>query len=75
MNKKEIYNHTINLIVGIDIVLKSKFCVTDYQSNVGRFIKLAYNNSDNVFNVLDENNDIDYTTKICPAFSFNLLKK
>jgi hypothetical protein len=70
MNKEEIYDHTLKMIVGIDVVLKSKFCITDYQSNVGRFIKLAHNNSDNVFNVLDENNDIDYLKKTCPSHDF-----
>jgi hypothetical protein len=66
MNKYEILEHTINMIVGIDIVLKSKYCITDYQSNVSRFIKLAHNDYNNVFSVIDE--DFYLNNIVCPAF-------
>jgi hypothetical protein len=70
MSPPEIYDHTITMIAGIDLVCKSNFCVLDYESNVGRFIKLFHNNSSKVFNLLDPSNEIDYNKKICPAFSF-----
>jgi hypothetical protein len=70
MNADEKYKHTIDLIIGNDILMKSKICVTDFQSNVARFVKLAHNNSDNVFDVLSPNEDIDYSKKICPAYAF-----
>jgi len=54
MNKDEILEHTLNMIIGIDIVLKSKYCVTDYQSNVSRFIKIAHNNFNNVFSIIND---------------------
>lgn len=70
MNNLEIYDHTIDMIVGIDLVLKSNICVTDYSSNVARFIKLAHNNSNNVFNINDIDNDIDYNKYLCPSYGF-----
>lgn len=70
MNNLEIYHHTIDMIVGIDLVLKSNICVTDYSSNVARFIKLAHNNSNNVFNINDIDNDIDYNKYLCPSYGF-----
>ena len=70
MNNIEIYKHTIDMIIGIDIILKSNICVTDYQSNVSRFIKLAHQNSDTVYDILSPNVDIDYDRNICPAYCF-----
>jgi hypothetical protein len=69
-NSSEIYEHVFEMISGIDIVLNSKYCITDYQSNVSRFIKLSHTNPNNVINVLDSDNDIDYNKIICPAYSF-----
>jgi hypothetical protein len=68
MNKDEIYKHTIDMIIGIDILINSNLCISDYQSNVGRFIKLAHTNPDNVYDVLNTN--VDFNKKICPAYSF-----
>ena len=70
MNSDEIYKHTIDMIVGIDILTKSNICVTDYQSNVSRFIKIAHNNPQNVFDVLMPDQDIDYNKIVCPAHGF-----
>ena len=69
-NSSEMYDHVYEVISGIDIVLNSKYCVTDYQSNVSRFIKLAHIKSSNVFDVENPNNEIDYTKVVCPALSF-----
>ena len=70
MNPSEIYDHTLTMIAGLELVCKSNICILDYESNVGRFIKLFHNNPANVFNLLDPTNDIDYKKMICPAFSF-----
>ena len=70
MNPDEIYNHTMTMIIGIDIIANSNICICDYQSNVARFIKLFHKNSDNVFDVMNENTDIDYNKKVCPSYSF-----
>jgi len=69
MNSDEIYHHTINLISGIDIILNSNVCITDYQSNVSRFIKLAHKNSNNVFDIAVDN-EINYSKIICPSYGF-----
>ena len=69
MNKIEIYQHTIDMIIGLDIVLHSNFCITDYQSNVSRFIKLAHNNFHNVYTI--EYNYINLNDINCPSYLFN----
>ena len=70
MNSDEIYKHTIDMIVGIDILINSNICICDFQSNVSRFVKLAHKNSDNVFDIINPNSDIDYNKKVCPGYSF-----
>ena len=68
MNSEEIYNHTIDLIVGLYIIFNSEICVLDYQSNVSRFIKLAHKNYENVFDITKVDVDLNY--KICPTYGF-----
>ena len=58
------------MISGIDIVINSNVCTTDYQSNVARFIKLKHKNPSNVYNIMDENNDIDYNKNATLINSF-----
>ena len=70
MNPDEKYHHTMSMIIGINIISNSNICICDYQSNVSRFIKLFHKNSDNVFDVMNENTDIDYNKKICPSYGF-----
>jgi hypothetical protein len=70
MNPDEKYEHTITMIIGIELLVDSNICICDYQSNVSRFVKLLHNNPDNVYDIIDSENDIDYQKKICPAFSF-----
>ena len=67
-NCDEIKSHTLTMLTGIHILLDSKFCVLDYQSNVSRFIKLAHNNIDSVYDV--NLFDLDLNKSICPAYSF-----
>lgn len=66
MTPEQKYIHTMDMIIGLDIVLNSKICICDYQSNVSRFIKLAHKNENNVYDVL--NTPFDYTKKICPSY-------
>jgi hypothetical protein len=70
MSVSEMYKNTLTMIAGVDLACKSNICVLDYESNIGRFIKLFHNNSSNVYNLLDPNNDINYKNIVCPAFSF-----
>ena len=67
-NNYEIYEHTIEMLIGIDIVLSANIVICDYSSNVSRFIKLANKNSDNVFDVNHSNQDINWNNTICPAY-------
>lgn len=70
MNSEEIRKHTMDILVGVEIASKSKVCITDYQSNVARFIKLYHVNPSNVYDVNNPDNDIDYEKAICPTFGF-----
>ena len=70
LNPTEMYEHIITMITSIEFVCKSNICITDYQSNVGRFIKLFHTESSNVINVVEPEKDVDYSKKICPAYSF-----
>ena len=66
MNPTQIYDHTMDMIVGLDIVFNSEYCITDYQSNVSRFIKLAHKNFDNVFDM--DGFELDLNCEICPSY-------
>jgi hypothetical protein len=66
MNREEIYNHTLEMIIGIDIVIHSNICICDIQSNVSRFIKLHHKNPKNVYDILNQNYDHDYNKIIFP---------
>jgi len=70
MDSDAIYEHTIDLLASLDITTHSNVCVTDYESNVGRFIKLAHIAPENVINVLSPDEDIDYNIMECPAYHF-----
>lgn len=68
LNNDEIYEHTIEMIIGIDIVLNSNISICEYSSNVSRFIKLSHKNSNNVYDVLNQDKDIDWNKTKCPSF-------
>lgn len=67
MNKIEISKHVTDMIIGIDIVLNSQYCICEYSSNVSRFIKLTHKNPNNVINILDPTKDINWNSTICPG--------
>ena len=70
MNSDVIYKHSMDMIIGIDILANSNVCVTDYQSNVSRFIKLIHKHPENVYNIMDPTNDIDYSKTAFPGHGF-----
>jgi hypothetical protein len=67
MTPDEVHNHTMELIVSVDMVKHSHVCVCDYQSNVSRFIKLFHNNLEAVVDVLDPDTEIDMNQFAMPA--------
>jgi hypothetical protein len=71
MTPTEIYEHTMTMIIGIDIVLQSGICVCDFQSNVSRFIKLAHPNMENVIDVVRPDDSLDMNVVICPSYGFS----
>lgn len=68
MDNNEINKHTIDLLVGIDIVLNSNICILDKQSNVSKFICIAHNQYKNVYDVRYPNDNIEMYWTMCPAF-------
>jgi hypothetical protein len=69
MNSDEIYKHTLDMIIGIDIINHSNICICDMQSNVARFIKLSHKNPDNVYDIINPDYQIDYNKNIEPWYS------
>jgi hypothetical protein len=70
MNNDEIYEHTLEMLIGIHIVLQSNICICEYSSNVSKFIKLAHNNNEKVYDVLSPDIDIDMNRTEVPAYGF-----
>ena len=67
MDENEIRKHTIDLLVGIDIVLNSKYCILDKQSNVSKFISIVHNEYKNVFDLRHPNDNVEMYWTMCPA--------
>jgi hypothetical protein len=68
---EQVREHTTDMLVGIDFLLKSKVCVTDYLSNVTRFIKFAHPKVNAVYDVLRRTNNFDMHITGCPAYGMN----
>jgi hypothetical protein len=71
MTPHEKYEHTMELLTSVDICINSKYCICDYKSNVSRFIKIAHNNFNHVFDVNNTDSIINLDSKLCPAFDFD----
>ena len=56
LNNEEIYEHTIEMLVGLEICKHSKYLALDLQSNVSRYLLLTH---DNYTNVIDIQNNIN----------------
>jgi hypothetical protein len=63
-NKEEMREHMTTFLVGIEIILQSAVCVTDYSSNVARFAKLW--KGDSVIHVRGE--EYDENSQSCPSY-------
>lgn len=68
MNSEQIYRHTVDMLIGVDIVLHSKYCILDNQSNVSRFISVAHNDYTKLFDVRYPNENINMGWSMCPAY-------
>ena len=67
MTHDEKYQHTLDMLNGIDIVLHSNICVLDNQSNVSRFINITHDNINNVFDIRFPNEIYDMNRTKCPC--------
>lgn len=68
MNSEEIHQHTLDLLVGVDVVLHSKYCMLDKFSNVSRFITIAHDEYKNVFDIRYPDENIEMGWTMCPAY-------
>lgn len=68
MKGNEMYDHIIEMIIGIDIVLNSKLVVADFSSGVANFIKLKHKTPETVWSMQNKSNYINYDNIICPSF-------
>lgn len=68
MNSEEIYEHTVNMIIGLDIVRHSCYCILDNQSNVSRFINITHDNLQNVFDIRFPNENFNMNRTKVPAW-------
>ena len=73
LNKEEMLEHMLTFLIGLDIVLNSNLCATDYSSNVARFIKLW--KGETTFTVFkgesvyhSAGQDMDMNIVRCPAY-------
>ena len=57
MNNDQKYNHILELICGVDIIINSNICVCHSESNVSRFIKIAHKTPENVYDIISQNNN------------------
>jgi len=68
---EQVREHTEDMLIGLDFLLKSKVCVTDYLSNVTRFIKFAHPNIDAVHDIIRRSNELDMHMAACPGYGMN----
>ncbi len=71
MSSEEKKEHMYELLTGVDILLHSNICIVDFETNVGRFIKLAHKNPRDVIDINNPDKDINYD-KIVGCFSKDL---
>jgi hypothetical protein len=68
MTPDEKYEHTIDFLTGVEIVLNAEHCVLDKQSNVSRFIWIFNKDPSKVYDVLNPTEMINMNNTKCPAF-------
>lgn len=68
MNPEQIYQHTVDLLVGVDIMLHSRWAVLDNQSNVSRFISIIHDDPNYVVDVRFPDIPFDMERTLCPAY-------
>jgi hypothetical protein len=68
MTPDEKYEHTIDFLTGVEIVLNAEHCVLDKQSNVSRFIWIFNKDPSKVYDVLNPTEMINMNKTECPAF-------
>jgi hypothetical protein len=63
----EMREHVEEMLVGLEICLRSRYLATDYQSNVTRYLVVNHSNFINVEN----NKNLDFNIPMrCPTYGF-----
>jgi hypothetical protein len=63
---EEVYNHTIEMLVGLEICKHSNYLILDLQSNVSRYLLLTHDNNENVIDL--QNTVLDFNKPVfCPT--------
>jgi hypothetical protein len=68
MSPEELYQHTGSMLVGLDIVRHSKYCILDNQSNVSRFINITHDFIENVYDIRFPDKTFDMNRTRIPAW-------
>jgi hypothetical protein len=67
-NSYEMKEHVEEMLIGLEICLKSRYLATDYQSNVTRYLVVNHNNHINVETDISE---LNYNLPMrCPTYGF-----
>ena len=68
MTPEEKYEHTIDFLTGVEIVLNAEHCVMDKQSNVSRFIWIFNKTPEKVYDVKNPDENLNLNKTECPGF-------
>lgn len=68
MTPQEKYEHTIDFLTGVEIVLGAEHCVMDKQSNVSRFIWIFNKTPEKVYDVKNPEENLNLNKTECPGF-------
>jgi hypothetical protein len=69
-NSEEMKEHVEEMLIGLQICLKSRILVTDYQSNVTRMLVVNHETPSNVINIGKETSLNFDTPMRCPTYGF-----
>jgi len=69
-SSSEMKEHVEEMLVGLEVCLKSRYLATDYQSNVTRYLVVNHKEPSNVISIGNETK-LDFNTPMrCPTYGF-----
>jgi len=67
---EEMKEHVEELLMAVEISRRSRYLVTDFQSNISRYLYVTHNNPENVITVRNEEKPNFNTIMKCPMYGF-----